>query len=152
MIEELRQYPTHIDIPVAWGDMDAFGHVNNTRHFRWFESARIAYFRQAGVVTGSAPAGRGPILAATECQYKAPIVFPDTVTSCARVEALGRDRLRMAYMLVSQCLGRVAARGSGTIVWYDYEAGQKASIPEQLRKTILELEASIGQAPSELSA
>ena len=26
-------------IPVLWGDMDAFGHVNNTRFIRWFETA-----------------------------------------------------------------------------------------------------------------
>ena len=37
--------PVSVQIPVAWGDMDAFGHVNNTVYLRWFETARIAFFR-----------------------------------------------------------------------------------------------------------
>ncbi|WP_375166434.1 acyl-CoA thioesterase, partial [Rhizobium hidalgonense] len=31
---------------VAWGDMDAFGHVNNAMYYRYIESARIAYLTQ----------------------------------------------------------------------------------------------------------
>ena len=42
-MEELtREYPVIIELPVAWGDMDAFAHVNNTAYFKYFESARIA--------------------------------------------------------------------------------------------------------------
>jgi acyl-CoA thioester hydrolase len=37
-------YPVVIEIPIAWGEMDAFQHVNNIFYFRYFESARIAYF------------------------------------------------------------------------------------------------------------
>lgn len=38
----LRDLPTHyhvtVDIPIAWGEMDALGHVNNTVYFRYFEA------------------------------------------------------------------------------------------------------------------
>ena len=44
MSEVLQGYPVTVEIPVAWGDMDAYGHVNNTMYFRYFETARIAYF------------------------------------------------------------------------------------------------------------
>ena len=39
--EALRDFPLVVEIPVQWGDQDAFGHVNNAAYFRWFESARI---------------------------------------------------------------------------------------------------------------
>ena len=37
----MDDYPVAVELPVAWGDMDAFGHVNNTVYIRWFETARI---------------------------------------------------------------------------------------------------------------
>ena len=40
----LEDYPVVLEIPVAWGDMDALNHVNNTVYLRYFESSRIAYF------------------------------------------------------------------------------------------------------------
>lgn len=41
---ELSNYPIVYEQKVAWGDMDAFGHVNNVQYYRYIESARIAYF------------------------------------------------------------------------------------------------------------
>ena len=46
--QHLKDFPIVIEIPVAWGEMDAFGHVNNIIYFRYFESARLAYFHQTG--------------------------------------------------------------------------------------------------------
>jgi hypothetical protein len=45
----LGAFPVVISCPVQWGDQDAFGHVNNTAYFRWFESGRIAYFERLGL-------------------------------------------------------------------------------------------------------
>ena len=42
--ELLGDFPVCVREPVIWGDMDAFGHVNNIVYLRYFESARIAYF------------------------------------------------------------------------------------------------------------
>jgi acyl-CoA thioester hydrolase len=46
MKELISTYPVIIEIPLAWGDMDAFQHVNNVVYFKHFESARIAYFEK----------------------------------------------------------------------------------------------------------
>ena len=42
-MQELSIYPVVHEQTVAWGDMDAFGHVNNVQYYRYIESARIAY-------------------------------------------------------------------------------------------------------------
>ena len=46
MQELLKSFPVVAKIPVRWGDMDSFQHVNNVSYFRYFESARIAYFNE----------------------------------------------------------------------------------------------------------
>lgn len=42
-MKELSVYPVIYDQKVAWGDMDAFGHVNNVQYYRYIESSRILY-------------------------------------------------------------------------------------------------------------
>ena len=61
MHDLLAGYPVVIEIPVAWGEMDAFQHVNNIVYFRYFESGRIAYFERAGWTTRERTGGIGPI-------------------------------------------------------------------------------------------
>ena len=126
-----------VDSPVAWGDMDAFGHVNNTVFFRWFESARIAYLDQIGF-RGSNK-GIGPILASTHCRFRRPLAYPDRVRVGARVTELSDDRFTMEYELVNK-EGQVAASGGGVVVAYDYTAGAKALLPSSVREAIRNLD------------
>ena len=44
MMNELVQYPVIHEQAVAWGDMDAFGHVNNVLYYRYIESSLISGF------------------------------------------------------------------------------------------------------------
>ena len=46
MNELLTDYPIVITQEVIWADMDAYRHVNNAVYFRYFESARMAYFEK----------------------------------------------------------------------------------------------------------
>ena len=39
--ELLSEFPVVLEIPVAWGDMDAMLHVNNTVYLRWFLTGRL---------------------------------------------------------------------------------------------------------------
>ena len=61
----LANFPVTIQVPVAWGEMDAFGHVNNIVYFRYFESARIAYFEKIEFIKFKDNIGVGPILSKT---------------------------------------------------------------------------------------
>lgn len=138
--DPLAGYPVVLDVPVAWGDMDAFQHVNNTRYFRWFEDGRIAYFGRIGAIEVMEQTGIGPILAATQCRFRLPVTFPDRVRVGARVTELAEDRFTMRYVVVSERHGKVAAEGEGTLVAFDYRAGRKAAYPEELRRRIAEAE------------
>ena len=136
----LAGFQVVISVPVAWGEMDAFAHVNNTVYFRWFESARIAYFDRVAFREPSENGGIGPILASTQCRFRRPLTYPDTVLIGARVIALEADRFTMEYHVVSETSGGLAAEGSGVVVAYDYEAGAKAAVPAIVVGNIRELD------------
>jgi len=78
MRENFDQCKSRIQITVAWGEMDAFQHVNNVVYFKYFESARINYFEETGINAHMQTTGVGPILGNTQCRFKAPLTYPDT--------------------------------------------------------------------------
>lgn len=140
MEDLLRDFPVVIEVPVAWGHMDAFQHVNNTVYFRFFESARIAYFERVGYMDAMARTGVGPILASTQCRFKLPLTYPDQVSVGARISELEADRFLMLYRLVSQRHGKIAAEGDGWIVSYNYRQQRRAPVQDDVRERIRALE------------
>ena len=141
-MDPLAEFPVTIDVPVAWGDMDALGHVNNTVYLRWFESARIAYFDRVGWVLESGERGVGPILARTQAVFRSALAYPDRVRVGARVTALCEDRFTMLYRVVSEAQGRVACEGDARVVSFDYGAKAKSPLPDAVRQGIEALERS----------
>jgi acyl-CoA thioester hydrolase len=141
--ELLAPYPIVIEIPVAWGEMDAFQHVNNVIYLRYFESARIAYFERLDLMGYRDQTGIGPILAAVQCQFKIPLTYPDTVSVGTRVSNIGADRFTMEFCVVSHRHQRIAAQGDGVIVSFNYRENRKAALPEPWQQRISELESTI---------
>ena len=136
-------YPVVIEIPVQWGEMDAFQHVNNVVYFRYFENARIAYFDKLDVIEFMKSTWIGPILAATSCRFKAPLTYPDKVLVGAKVTNIEGDRFTMNYLVVSTRLKKVAAEGDGLIVAFNYHENKKAIISDELRQRIIDVEKTV---------
>jgi acyl-CoA thioester hydrolase len=144
MKELLEHYPIVVEIPVAWGEMDALGHVNNIIYFRYFETARIAYMRKIDFIPALAQMDVGPILASIDCKFKYPVTFPDTLSVGVRTTNIADDRYTMEHCVVSHHARRIAAVGEGIIVAYDYRVKKKALLPESVKRRIKELEKSAG--------
>lgn len=143
MTSLLKECPVVIETPIAWGQMDAFRHLNNTAYFRFFESGRIAYFERLNLLEYMEATGVGPILAATNCRFKIPLTYPDTVSIGTRVPEVQDDRFTMEYYVVSHKHQKVAAEGTGLIVCFNYKENKKTAIPAELKKRIEELEAPV---------
>ncbi len=140
----LADYPVVVHLPLHWGEMDAFGHLNNVVYFRYFETARIHYFERCGFMATYEEDRIGAILHSTSCRFRRPLHFPDTVLAGARVTDLGEDRFTMGYRVVSVAEEVVAAEGTGLIVSFDYRARAKAPVPEGVRRAIREIETGLG--------
>ncbi|MBP1643152.1 MAG: acyl-CoA thioesterase [Acidobacteria bacterium] len=132
--------PVRLVLPVQWGEMDAYGHVNNVVYFRWFESARMAYFARLGWPEVERATGVGPILHSTRARFRAPLEWPDEVEVTTRAVEVGEDRFTMLYEIRSRALGRVAAEGEGLIVAFDYRSKRKAALPLAVRERLAALE------------
>lgn len=74
---ELAEYPVIYEQKVAWGDMDAFGHVNNAVYYRYIESARICYFEELNIFQQDIYT----VVASSQCQYLRPLFYPDQLKS-----------------------------------------------------------------------
>jgi len=142
MKEPLASCPVVIEIPVAWGEMDSLGHVNNVVYFRYFESARAAYFEKLGLWESITQTGIGPILASIQCKFKIPLTYPDTLSVGARISRIEEDRFVMEHYALSHAVQAIAAEGEGVIVYYNYHDDKKTPLPEQLKQRIRALEQS----------
>ena len=139
----LQDYPVIFEQPVSWGEMDVFGHVNNIVYFRYFESARMAYFDRIRYKDEMSATKIGPILAETKCRFRAALEYPDYVAIGARVTDIEKDRFLMDYAVASYRSGGIAAEGTGLVVSYDYAAGAKAPLPDGIVERIRRIESSL---------
>ena len=140
MDDLLAGFPVSIEVPVQWGDQDAFRHVNNTVYIRWFESSRVAYTRKAGLWEFFESDNVGPILASTHCDYRRPLTYPDSVRIGSRIIRIGRTSLTMEHRVVGLATNAVAAEGTAVLVLYDYNKAGTCPIPDRIRRAIEELE------------
>ncbi|MGD8868223.1 MAG: thioesterase family protein [Gemmatimonadales bacterium] len=137
-------HPIVVRIPVQWGEMDAYGHVNNTVFFRYFESARVKYLEECRFLEAYERDRVGAILHSTSCRFRRRLVYPDAALIGVRVKDLTADRFTMVYTLVSDSQRAVAAEGESVVVSYDYTSRQTAPIPDYVREAIEKLESDSG--------
>ena len=136
-MERLKsKYPVVLSQDLVWSDMDAFQHINNRVYLRYFEDVRMAYFEKIKVMGHKNKTQFGPILAAINCNFRAPLSYPDRIQVATTVEELERRRFKMSYVVYSEKLEKVAAEGDGLIVYYDYENQKSCPIPDAIRASI----------------
>jgi acyl-CoA thioester hydrolase len=129
--------PFTLELRVAWGEMDAFQHLNNVVYVCYMESARIAYFDALGVQLDIRQAG--PILASQSINYRKPVLYPDTLRVAVTTTKLGNTSVVNAYRMTN-AKGELVADGESTCVWFDYTVGAKVSLPEALREAVVRYE------------
>jgi acyl-CoA thioester hydrolase len=140
--ELFRTFPVIVTQAVLWGEMDSFQHVNNVVYFRYFENGRIAYIDRLGWDDESC----GPILASTQAKFILPLTYPDTIHIGTRLLGeIRADRFTIEHQIVSEAQDAIVTVGQGVIVGYDYDKKAKATLPDDLKKRIRELEATVGR-------
>ncbi len=133
---EHRKKLIHVTkMPIRWGDMDAYGHVNNTVYFRYMEQARVEWIEEMGVPVR--PGGTGPVIINASCTFLKPMNYPGTVEVRTYVGHPGRSSVQShVEMLID---GELYAEGAAKIVWMDTQTGKSAAIPDNVR-AVLEAE------------
>lgn len=123
-------------MPIRWGDMDAFGHVNNTVYFRYMEQVRISWFDHLGILGGN-DEGQGPVIVNASMEFFKQLRYPGDVVGRMALGKLGRSSFDTGFELTrADDREALYAQGSARCVWIDYAAGKSMPIPEGLRNTI----------------
>ncbi len=126
-MQNWKDYKVRIKIPVRWGDMDAYEHVNNAVYVKWNEDARIEYLKKLSKKLHDGKVG--PILARQDVKYIFPVVFPDTINIGIRVCEILKDRLVFETKMWSKKSKRLVAIVHSTVMAYDLMKKEKTDIP-----------------------
>jgi acyl-CoA thioester hydrolase len=115
-----------------WADNDAYGHVNNTIYYEWFDSAVNAWMVEQGlldIATGDPIA----LVVETRCSYSAPLSFPQQVDVGLSVTSLGTSSIRYRIGVFALGADSAAAEGEFVHVVVDRATRRPVPIPESWR-------------------
>lgn len=135
-----KDYPVVIEFPIQWGDLDAYGHVNNLAYLRWFEAARAEYARKVGVVTLPGQPGVGGIVASLRCKYLRSVAYPGVVSACVRINKLTIAGVSLEFQIFDAATGVPAASGGCEVVLVDIASEKPVPIPDDIRAAVETLE------------
>ena len=121
-------------IPIRWGDMDAYFHVNNTIYFRYMEQARVEYLERLGYTIG--PTGSTPVIVNCSCTFLIPFSYPGIVEVKVFLGTPGRSSIPSSYELRLHGDDALYATGEAKIVWVDMASGKSIAIPDDLRASL----------------
>jgi acyl-CoA thioester hydrolase len=134
--EPRTAYKAFRTITTRWMDNDAYGHVNNVVYYSWFDTAVNAYLIEQGVLDIQQGETIGLVIE-TQCNYFAPLAFPQTVEAGIRVARLGSSSVRYEVGLFAQGEPLTAAKGHFIHVYVDKHSRRPVPLPFNL-KTVLE--------------
>ncbi|UJF24164.1 acyl-CoA thioesterase [Suttonella sp. R2A3] len=128
----------HTSIDIRWGDMDAYGHVNNTIFFRYLESARFKYFEEVCL-----PAVEGPVpmivMVDISCQFKEELRYPAHIVVGSKVSRIGGSSFDVSAEIRQG--DKLCATAKAIMVWIDPKTKKPGRIPERVRQAIENFEA-----------
>ncbi|WP_309661290.1 thioesterase family protein [Sphingomonas sp.] len=118
-----------------WADNDAYGHVNNTVFYEWFDSAVNGWLVGQGLLDIAAG---DPIalVVETRCNYFAPLAFPGDVEVGLRVASLGRSSVRYAIGVFAVGEGLAAAQGEFVHVLVGRASRRPVAMPDSWRQRL----------------
>lgn len=132
MEDFLAKHSISTKIQVAWGEMDALQHVNNSVYFKYFETARLDFFHQINLLADLKTTGVGPVLSETNARFKRPLTFPDSIIVGIKISDITEDRFVMHYTVFSQAQQSVTTQGWAKVVMFNFKTGQKAKLTPEL--------------------
>ncbi len=117
---------------IAWGDMDALGHVNNARYLDYFQEARIEWLRELNI---HLQGNTGPVVVHIAATFLKPVVYPAVVTLRSTIHSIGNSSMVMEHELYHN--EQLMTQGTSKIVWVDYTQGKSVPLPEVIRKAFV---------------
>ncbi|WP_456275719.1 acyl-CoA thioesterase [Bacillus sp. AK128] len=123
-----------IDVLVRFCETDALGHVNNSSYFIYLEEARVRFFQKLGFPMDMKEWNF--ILASTKCDFLNQAYFSQNLKITTTVSHIGTKSFTLQHDILDAQTENQIARGTATIVYFDFNEQKSAPIPEQLRSQL----------------
>jgi len=133
--EKRFDYKHFHTITTRWMDNDVYGHVNNVIYYSWFDTA----VNQFLIVNGALDIERSPVVGLvieTQCNYFAPVSFPDRITTGIRVAKLGNSSVRYEVGVFREEEEEVSAQGHFVHVYVGRDTRRPVALPDKLRTVL----------------
>ena len=122
-------------IGTRWMDNDVYGHINNVVYYSWFDTAVNSYLIEQGALDIHHGAVIG-LVVETQCNYFAPLAFPQTVHAGLRVAHQGASSVRYEVGLFAEGEEMAAACGHFVHVYVDRDTRRPAPLPAALASVL----------------
>jgi len=136
--EPRANYRVFRPIATRWMDNDVYGHVNNVVYYSWFDTAVNAHLIDQGVLDIHHGQTIGLVIE-TQCNYFAPLAFPQAVEAGIRVARLGNSSVRYEVGLFAQGEPRTAAKGHFIHVYVDRQTRRPTPLPANFKHVLEQL-------------
>ena len=103
-------YRWFMTIATRWADNDAYGHVNNTVYYQWFDTAVNQWLVEAGLLDIEAGDPIG-LVVETGCSFFAPLSFPGDVDVGIAIERLGSSSITYRIGVFAAAQSEPSAQG-----------------------------------------
>jgi len=125
-------------VATRWADNDAYGHVNNTVHYQWFDTVVNGWLIAKGLldIEHGDPIG---LVVETGCRYASPLSYPQTVEIGIAIERVGGSSVRYRIGVFAQGEPEAAAQGHFVHVYVDRTSRRPVALPEAWRARLAEL-------------
>jgi len=136
--EPRSAYKAFRTIGTRWMDNDVYGHVNNVVYYSWFDTAVNAHLIERGALDIHQGDTIGLVIE-TQCNYFAPVAFPQNIEAGLRVAHMGKSSVRYEVGLFVEGEPLSAARGHFVHVYVDRATRRPTGLPQVLQNVLKEL-------------
>ena len=130
--ESRSAYKAFRNIGTRWSDNDVYGHVNNVVYYSWFDTAVNGLLIEQGAIDIHTGTVIGLVIE-TQCNYFAPLAFPESVVAGIRVAHIGSSSVRYEVGLFHADESQLcAAHGHFIHVYVDRDTRRPTPLPPEL--------------------
>jgi len=125
-------YRWFMAIATRWADNDAYGHVNNTVYYQWFDTAVNQWLvgQELLDIEAGDPIG---LVVETSCSYFGSLSFPGDIDVGIAIERLGSSSVTYRIGVFGAGQAEPSAQGHFTHVYVGRDSRRPVPLPEAWR-------------------
>lgn len=133
----LSSFSYSYPIKVRFSETDAFGHLNNTKVFVYFEEGRIEFLKEIGLMEEwlTQPSEIIPVTSDLQCNFLQQVFFDDLLQVLVKVASIGSTSCDLHYLIKNQN-GDVCITGRGRMVQVHKKTGKPELFAETVQKKL----------------